>query len=347
MAFCPDCGAIYNQTFDPAILSYDNKYDNSLHYSPSFRRYAEELADKLIARFDLHGKDIVEVGCGKGEFLALLCSRGGNRGLGFDPTYEQGRVDTSAGRGFRVICDLYSQTYADQPADFVCCRHVLEHVFDPREFLGDIRRAINHRKNCAVFFEVPNGRFTLCSAGMWDVIYEHCFYYTSTSLARLFASCGFDVEQVYETFAGQYLCLEAKPPGEGTNAEYAHFNNELAALSSAVDLFKDSYRQLIAEWRHEFRVLRQQGKRVVLWGAGAKGATFLNTLRDVASIEYVVDVNPHKHHRFVPGTGQQVVAPEFLREYRPDLIIVANSIYEAEIRQAVNDLGLTPEFRLV
>ena len=87
--------------------------------------------------------------------------------------------------------------------------------------------------------------------------------------------------------------------------------------------------------------------RVALWGAGAKGATFLNALRDVSGVEYIVDVNPHKHGRFVPGTGQKVVAPEFLREYQPDLIVITNPNYETEIRRAVAKLDLTPEFRLV
>ena len=73
LAFCSRCGAIYNQAFDRSVLTYDSRYDNSLHYSPSFQRYAEGLADQLIARFDLHGKDVIEVGCGKGDFLALLC----------------------------------------------------------------------------------------------------------------------------------------------------------------------------------------------------------------------------------------------------------------------------------
>src|SRR5262249_47664929 len=102
LALCPDCGAIFNRAFDVRALEYDNRYDNSLHFSPSFQRYAEGLADGLIERYQLHNKDIIEVGCGKGEFLALLCSRGGNRGLGFDPTYEPGRVDAGAGGGFRV-----------------------------------------------------------------------------------------------------------------------------------------------------------------------------------------------------------------------------------------------------
>jgi SAM-dependent methyltransferase len=347
LTFCSHCGAIYNQAFNRSALTYDSRYDNSLHYSQAFQRYAEELADQLIARFDLHGKDVIEVGCGKGDFLALLCQRGGNRGLGFDPTYEHDRVDTSAGQGFGVTRDFYSQAYAEQPADFVCCRHVLEHISDPRPFLSDIRRGISHRTNCGVFFEVPNASFTLYRMGIWDIIYEHCFYYTAPSLQHLFTLSGFDVLNMYEAFGGQYLCLEAKPAVDACNAVVSESGQEMVALSSAVDAFAERYQQQIADWRHTLGILRDAAKRVALWGAGAKGATFLNALRDVSGVEYIVDVNPHKHGRFVPGTGQKVVAPEFLREYQPDLIVITNPNYETEIRRAVAKLDLTPEFRLV
>lgn len=347
LAFCSECGAIYNRTFDAAVLQYDSRYDNSLHFSPSFQQYAEKLADKLIADFDLHNKDIVEVGCGKGEFLAMLCSRGRNRGVGFDPTYETGRVDTHAGQGFRVVRDYYSDAYTDQPADFVCCRQVLEHVFDPQRFLADIRRGISHRTSCGVFFEVPNAMFTLCGMGIWDIIYEHCFYYSAASLKRLFAACGFDVMRTNEAFGGQYLCLEARPAATGARTLSSETEDDIANLSRAVDAFEDKYRRQIEEWRTTLRSLRQSGKRIVLWGAGAKGTTFLNALRDVSGVEYIVDINPHKQGLFVPATGQQVVKPEFLRGYSPDLVVITNPNYETEIKCAVADLGLLPEFRVV
>ena len=347
LAFCLECGAIYNQAFDPAALHYDTRYDNSLHFSASFRQYAEALADQLIARFDLQGKDLVEVGCGKGDFLSLLCARGGNRGIGFDPTYESDRADAHAGQGFRVVRDFYSRAYAGEAADFVCCRHVLEHVIDPRAFLADIRQAISRRTNCGVFFEVPNALFTLCGMGIWDVIYEHCFYYAAAPLARLFRSCGFEVVKTYEAFGGQYLCLEAKPAATDSHASLSVNEDDLSALSSAVNVFAKRYQQQIGQWRRALKDLAQEGKRVVLWGAGAKGAMFLNAFRDVSNMQYIVDINPHKQGSFVPGTGQQVVAPDFLGEYKPDLIIITNPNYGEEIKRTVANLGVNAQFRLV
>ena len=347
LAFCADCGAIYNQAFNSQLLDYDRRYDNSLHFSPSFQRYAEELAERLIARYDLHNKDVIEVGCGKGEFLALLCSRGANRGLGFDPAYEPGRVDTRVGEGFRVIPDYYSERYTEYPADFLCCRHVLEHIITPRSFLGDIRHALRNRTTCAVFFEVPSAGAVFEGMGIWDIIYEHCFYYNPGSLERLFTECGFKVFATYDSFQGQYLCLEARAAIGAGAAECSRANSWERASFGTLERFGDDYCRRKQYWHEQLETLASAGKRVVVWGSGAKGATFLNALREVSRIEYVVDMNPYKQGMFVPGTGQEVVAPQFLQRYAPDLVLITNRNYESEIRREVTELGLRPDFQLV
>jgi hypothetical protein len=74
---------------------------------------------------------------------------------------------------------------------------------------------------------------------------------------------------------------------------------------------------------------------------------FLTTLRIQDEIEYAVDINPYKHGTYMAGTGQQIVAPEFLREYRPDVVIVMNPIYCNEIRRDLNRMGVTAELMAV
>jgi len=83
--------------------------------------------------------------------------------------------------------------------------------------------------------------------------------------------------------------------------------------------------------------------RAVLWGAGAKGVTFLNMMGAREGVEYAVDVNPRKAGKYVAGTGQRIVEPEFLRSYRPDCVILANPIYEREVRGTLQGLGVEPE----
>lgn len=330
LAVCPACGHVFNRAFDPARLEYTQAYENSLHFSPRFQQYAEALADDLTARYDLRGKTVVEIGCGKGEFLALLCARSGARGLGFDPSYEPG--PEAAALPFTVIRDLYSARYAHYAADLIVCRHVLEHIPQPREFVRGVRAAAGERAGTAVFFEVPNVLYTLRDLGIWDLIYEHCAYFSASSLARLFAEAGLAVRAVSEQYGGQFLTLHAALGG----APAAPPDHQ-AVLASA-ETFAAAYRAKAAEWQARLGGLR----RAVVWGAGSKGVTFLNSLGAGGAIEYVVDINPRKQGRHVAGTGQPIVAPDFLRAYQPEAVVVMNPLYVDEIRGQMAQLGLTP-----
>ena len=73
LGFCEACGLITNVAFDEALLEYREGYENSLHFSKVFQSYAGQLADDLVRRHGLKNKDIIEVGCGRGDFLNMLC----------------------------------------------------------------------------------------------------------------------------------------------------------------------------------------------------------------------------------------------------------------------------------
>ena len=67
LAFCGHCGHVFNQAYDPAKLRYNYDYENSLQYSPKFQRFAQSLAERLINRYGITGKTVIEIGCGKGD----------------------------------------------------------------------------------------------------------------------------------------------------------------------------------------------------------------------------------------------------------------------------------------
>jgi hypothetical protein len=88
------------------------------------------------------------------------------------------------------------------------------------------------------------------------------------------------------------------------------------------------------------RAIAQSGGRVVLWGSGSKAVAFLSAIGDARRhIQYLVDINPHRWGKFVPGTVKQIVGPEFLTQYRPDLVIAMNPVYRQEIMADLRRLG--------
>jgi SAM-dependent methyltransferase len=346
LAFCPQTGLITNVAFDPNKLDYDQDYENSLHYSPRFQAYAQSLAEDLVKRHQLEEKEIIEIGCGKGDFLISLCQLGNNHGVGFDPSYVSRDEHKPLADRVEFIQDFYSEAYDNYQADFICCRHALEHVQDPADLLKPLRKAIGDRLETVIFFEVPNALYTFRHLAVWDIIYEHCCYFVPASLVQAFVNHGFTVNHVEEVFESQFLCLEAVPAREQIGNVTAKFE-PLEALRQDLESFSSKFANKLTFWSEKLAQIVQQGKKAVAWGAGSKGVTFLNLLKENNTIEYIVDLNPRKQGKYVAGSGQQIIAPEFLSEYQPDLIIIMNPIYEQEIRQKVTNLGLNPEFLLV
>lgn len=335
------CGHVYNLAFDPSLMEYTQEYENSLHFSPVFQQYASALADRLVESYDLRGKDIVEIGAGKGDFLIMLSERGRNRGYGYDPSYvpEEGYTHPNV----TFIQDFYGEKYTSQRADLVVCRHVLEHIEDPDSFVATVRRAVGSQSQAVVFFEVPNSLWTLRQMGIWDIIYEHCSYFSPLSLAHVFERNGFRVLNVDEVFGGQFLTIETAPVEQGGDAAAGPDAAALARLEQDALAFAENYSAKKAQWERRLSDLAAQGKRGVVWGAGSKGVTFLNVMPVGQTIPYIVDINPRKQGRFVPGTGQQIVAPEFLRDYRPDFVVIMNGNYREEIGRMVSEQGVEAE----
>ena len=138
LSFCHRCGFLANSAFDAARAEYSGRYEETQGFSPRFRAFAADLAKRWIDRYDIRDKDILEVGCGKGEFLVLMCELGGNRGIGIDPGVHPERLESPALERIKFIADFYDERYADLAADVLVCRHTLEHIAPVREFMTSV-----------------------------------------------------------------------------------------------------------------------------------------------------------------------------------------------------------------
>jgi Methyltransferase domain/C-methyltransferase C-terminal domain len=345
LGFCRSCGFITNVAFDPTLSAYSARYEETQGFSERFRGFASDLAKRWVETYDLHDKTVFEIGCGKGEFLVQMVEHGAGQGIGIDPGVNPDRIQTSASDRLTWIADLYSEKYAHIKADAIVCRHTLEHIAPVADFLKLIRSTIGDRPDVVALFELPDVLRVLREAAFWDVYYEHCSYFSIGSLIRLFRSCGFEVLDAGLEYDDQYIVLEARPVAAGAPVSVTRIAGEgdLADLAAAVDAFERSYAATIATWRERIAGVTAQGKKVVIWGGGSKGVAFLTALADAGPIEYAVDINPFKHDKFMAGGGQRVVSPEFLLDYRPDVVVVMNAIYCDEITAKLTELGIEAE----
>src|SRR5438477_7800986 len=128
LGFCGSCGFITNTAYDGSLQDYSVAYEETQGFSPRFRSFAHELALRWVDEFDLKGKKIVEIGSGKGEFLATMCELGDNSGIGIDPSYVEERLPDEQTRRITFLRELFSEKHLDFPADAIVCRHTLEHI---------------------------------------------------------------------------------------------------------------------------------------------------------------------------------------------------------------------------
>lgn len=341
LLICHRCGFIYNSTFDPNLVSYSSDCEESQGFSKTFNTFSMSLVKNLIEKYDLRNKKIVEIGCGKGEFLEQICDFGNNIGVGFDPAYVPGRGSKNP-KNITFIKDYFSKAYAGYHGDFICCRMTLEHIQETGDFIKTIRDSIENHPRTIVFFQVPDITRILKCCAFEDLYYEHCSYFSAGSLARLFRHCGFQILDIQTAFDQQYVLMDAGLDKQKIGQIFLQ-ENDLESILQETAMFQDRYLSKINYWNTVLLDNKTKGKRVVIWGSGSKGVAFLNGLKHSNGIEFAVDINPYRQGTYMAGTGQKIETPDFLAEYKPSVVIIMNDIYKKEIQECLNQMDLHPE----
>ena len=342
LTYCQKCGFISNRSFLPHLVQYTPEYESTQIFSPTFSLFSQRLARQLIDDYNLYGKTITEIGCGQGEFLSLLCRDGENRGIGYDPAYNPERSAVLNQENVTIIPDYYKAAYGDSIPDFICCRMTLEHIQDVSGFLSVIRNSIGHRDDTVAFFQIPDAIRILQEAAFWDIYYEHCSYFTNQSLLHLLEHQGFEIIDMWNDYGNQYLMVTAYPADAQAARSYVRRDGDDPVVEM-ITRFPARVAAGIARWKQIIEERAGQGQRIVLWGSSSKAVAFLTSLDLGDEIEYTVDINPNKQGTFMPGTCQEVVTPEFLGLYQPDLIILMNPLYFNEVRDETTKMGISPE----
>jgi len=304
-------GFIFNKVFEPHIMNYDVHYQNEQSNSDIFKNHLKYVL-QLLKSFGLENKKVVEVGCGKAVFFEMM-QKDGIDCWGFDPTYE--------GSDSRIKKEYFDETQKGISADVIVMRHTLEHITQPFSFLHTIAKANDYKGY--LFIEVPTFDWIVSKNAFWDIFYEHCNYFTEQSLAVMF-----DDAITGNFFGGQYIYL------------WADLGKLRATIPDGVVFTKRS--SLTFENRlEEYRRLLNGSGSFAIWGAGAKGSTFLNLLdKKRELVQYVIDINPAKQNKFIAGTGHPIVSPDILFQKPVNNILVMNENYLEEIKAAVKNFDI-------
>ncbi|WP_078063052.1 class I SAM-dependent methyltransferase [Solirubrum puertoriconensis] len=348
LSFCPHCHFIVNEAYEPAKITH-TRNDFSLEFSPSFKAFTDGLGQDLVQRYGLEEKRVVDIGCGDGDFLRTLLRAGMNSGLGIDPGYapREGQTDP---QGLEFVKEFFGPDKADKlrGAELISCRHMLDIMAgNQAEFVRMLRRAIPEGEQPLVYFEVPNALYNIGEQVVWNIVNEHSAWFTPQSLAYLFRSCGFEVLEVQPCWHGEYISLVARPAGMPLEDPASLPPTHDPTTPVAVRAFTAAADKVIAQWQLRVEELRSSGKHVVIWAAGSRAITFLNTFDLNDAVVAVVDINPRRQGQFMPRTAHPVVAPEQLMTYRPDVVFISNPTYAPEIQEQARQLGFRGEFLML
>jgi ubiquinone/menaquinone biosynthesis C-methylase UbiE len=341
LAVCDDCGFVANVAFDPAWSAYAPSYEDQQSFSPSFNSFAGALAVSLVTRYGLHGKRAVEVGCSKGDFMALLCEAGGMETIGIDPSALDGRVAKPSKGSMRFLAEYYAEAHLAFPADLICCRHTLEHIQPVHDTLVLMRRHAELTPGAVLCIEVPDAARVWRDCAFEDIYYEHCSYFTAGSLAAALRRAGFSVADLRREYGGQYLVAVATLDPrddrrfaiEETPAEN---RDDIISFRRRVDGVKTAWTTCVDQ-------ARRDGRSVAIWGSGSKCVAFLKATGGTRFVDAIVDINPHRDGKVAPGLDKAIRRPEALKSIRPGLVVVMNAVYRDEITDACKTMGLDPE----
>jgi len=153
LAVCNECGFIFNTTWDSERTVYSDQYEETQGFSPTFNAFNRAIAADLINTYNIRGKTVLEIGCGKGEFLNLICEIGANRGIGYDPSFVPARQRSE--QDIRFVREFFTEGANEVAPDLLCCKMTLEHIGQTQRFLASVRSVAN-RKDSVIFFQVPD-----------------------------------------------------------------------------------------------------------------------------------------------------------------------------------------------
>ncbi len=319
---CPDCTMLQlTHTVDPTVMFVDYAYQSSV--STTWVRHCSEHIDSLLTSGALQpDATVVEVASNDGYLLRHLRSRG-IRSFGVEPAVNlaeqanrQGLATINAFMGADSAPTILEQTGA---ADLIIANNVLAHVPDPVDFLSGIAQILAPQGRISI--ESPHA-LRLVEGMQFDTVYhEHVFYLTIDAVSATARRAGLELIALepVPTHGGSLRMTFAHQGAAAVEPSVARCEGEerssgllspegLSAFANKVQSLKEEVLSLLTQ-------SLAQGASWAAFGAAAKGVVFVNYLElDRRQISFVVDNNPSKQGRVMPGTDIPIVSLDHLAQ---------------------------------
>jgi SAM-dependent methyltransferase len=339
---CTHCWLAQTEDYVGADELFSDDYAYFSSYSTTWLKHAEHYVADMVQRFSLNAKSqIVEIAANDGYLLQYAKARG-IPCLGIEPTTST--ADAARAKGIEIVEEFFGIQLAEKlveqgrQADLIAANNVLAHVPDINDFVGGV--GVLLKPDGVATFEFPH-LLRLVSENQFDTIYhEHYSYLSLLAVKRIFERsglCVFDVDEL-STHGGS-LRVFAQCRNSGIHDISVNVGSTLqrevqagmaeptfySGLQTKADQVKNDFLSFLIE-------AKRTGKTVAGYGAAAKGNTLLNYAGIRTDLlPYIVDRNPAKQDKFLPGCRIPIVAEAQLKKTRPDYVVILPWNLRAEV----------------
>ena len=354
---CPSCGLVQ---FDTEPVDYYRDVIRAGGGTRTMTRLRHEEYARLLTAMQehhIHGRRIVEVGCGRGEFLrmwqnlaedpegAAALARDQARdplsgqpnaaplhlvGLEHKPSLVE-EANAVADKKYRVYEGFATGDvrYPEGPFDAFVQFNFLEHQPDPCDMLRNIGR--NLKPQALGLITVPSFEYILRYNGYYELLRDHIANYTEFTLQKLLQDCGFELLSMDLVNRDTIEAIVRK--ADPDELSELHYSGRLIDVSA----LRDSYDRLSASVNAHIDHLSKSHRTMAIWGASHQGFTLAATTKLSGRVEYIIDSAPFKQGRFSPASHIPIVAPDYAVAHPVDEILIVAPGYTDEIAGIIRE----------
>lgn len=354
---CPSCGLVQ---FDTEPVDYYRDVIRAGGGTRTMTRLRHEEYARLLTAMQehhIHGRRIVEVGCGRGEFLRMWQNLAEDpegaaalaRDQACDPLSGQPNAaplhlvglehkpslveeaNAVADKKYRVYEGFATGDvrYPEGPFDAFVQFNFLEHQPDPCDMLRNIGR--NLKPQALGLITVPSFEYILRYNGYYELLRDHIANYTEFTLQKLLQDCGFELLSMDLVNRDTIEAIVRK--ADPDELSELHYSGRLIDVSA----LRDSYDRLSASVNAHIDHLSESRRTMAIWGASHQGFTLAATTKLGGRVEYIIDSAPFKQGRFSPASHIPIVAPDYAVAHPVDEILIVAPGYTDEIASIIRE----------
>ena len=309
---CTKCGLVQHNLDS---VPYYKEVIRAVAFSPEMGRFRLEQLGSWISRNNLQNKKILEVGCGKGEYIDLLQKSGASQVVGLE--FSENSVTYAKNRGLKVQQGYLDANFKVPPQfqfDAFSIFSFLEHWPKPNEGLGILHSLLSEGASGLV--EVPNFELILSKGLYSEFTTDHIFYFDKKSFAFLLEKNGFEVVSMQSIWYDYILSAEVRKKSSLDVSNFLKIQNSVKSqLNDFIDRFEPN--------------------QVAIWGAGHQALAVIAMAGIAPRIKYVIDSASFKQGKYTPATHLPIVSPGVLLKDSPKSVVIMAAGYSDEIASTI------------